>query len=148
MFVSNAQTNFFLEIYKMLLFLTLLIHVNIAVHCDDRTSEFNPKFITNPNYYYFDPRTYTEDKISISAPIYHTYVILKIRCGGEWCVNGNWNCISNNSNRCYNVEHIIPKNNTIAEIRGCPVDIEGNYIMAYGAWNAVNDYYYGEKAII
>lgn len=41
------------------------------------------------------------------------------------------------------------RSNDILEIYGCPVDIEGNLIMAYGAWNQqMSNSYYGEKAEI
>jgi len=48
---------------------------------------------------------------------------------------------------CYEVEHIIPKKNNISTLKGCDqLDIQGNYIMAYGVWNnELQNYGLGEK---
>jgi hypothetical protein len=136
---------FFLS--KMLFILFLIVKIQ-ANNCDDRTSYYTNGFNVNKNYHYFDPTTYTESTQSMTVQEYKNY-IKKSVCTGEWCYDDKWGCKLGDSKNCYNVEHIIPKVNTIAELNGCSVDIQGNFIMAYGAWNqALKNEYYGEKTII
>lgn len=131
-----------------MLFLLFLI-VNADDSCDKRTSIYDSHGYLNFNSYYFDPVTYKEDTTSMTVQVYKDYIKNSYPCNGEWCVENKWGCALGNSKNCYNVEHIIPKANTILEIYGCPTDIRGNLIMAYGAWNQeLSNSYYGEKSLI
>ena len=81
--------------------------------------------------------------------VFRQYTRNNIKCLGKWCIDKQWKCNFGDSKNCYNVEHIIPKANSIEEIKNCSLDIQGNLIMAYGAWNqALSNRYYGEKNII
>jgi hypothetical protein len=107
--------------------------------------------ISNTDYYYFDPTTYFESSNSMTVEDYKNIIKSIMQCTGKWCVNGDgkWGCKVGDSKNCYNVEHMIPKANNISQIKGCSLDIRGNYIMAYGAWNqALRNDYYGEKTLI
>lgn len=131
-----------------MLFLLFLI-INADDSCDARTNIYNLHGYFNLNSYYFDSRTYTESDNSMTSRAYKDYIKSTVLCTGQWCIDKQWECYTGNSKDCYNVEHIIPKGNTILEIYGCSTDIQGNLIMAYGAWNQqLSDSYYGEKAAI
>lgn len=135
----------------MLFILILIVKIH-ANNCDDRTTYYHNGFYVNKNYHYFDPTTYSESTQPMTVQEYKND-IKKLSCTGEWCYNDKyndkWGCKVGDSKNCYNVEHIIPKANSIAELNGCSVDIQGNLIMAYGAWNqALRNEYYGEKTII
>jgi hypothetical protein len=118
--------------------------INADESCEKRTVIYDSYGKSNTNNFYFDIRTYTESTVSMTAQSYKDKIKASIPCNGQWCVDNQWKC--NKTNQCYNVEHAIPKANDILEIYGCPVDIEGNLIMAYGAWNqALSNRYYGEK---
>jgi len=130
----------------------ILILINI-VTCDDicneRTYIYQNKGYENLDYYYFDPNTYTESIIPMTNDVFRQYIINNIKCLGKWCIDKQWKCNFGDSKNCYNVEHIIPKANSIQEIKSCSLDVQGNLIMAYGAWNqALSNRYYGEKNII
>ena len=132
----------------MLLFLFFLI-IKANELCDARTAICNSHGYFNINSYYFDISTYTEETTSMTAQIYRDYIKNTIQCTGKWCVENQWKCLPGDSKNCYNVEHIIPKANTILEINGCSTDIQGNLIMAYGEWNQqLSNIYYGEKVVI
>jgi len=135
----------------MLCFLLFLI-VNADDSCEKRTKIYNYNENSNMNYFYFDERTYTENTKSMTPQAYKDNIRSTINCTGVWCVDKQWKCnIGNtrNTRDCYNVEHIIPEAHTILEIYGCPTAIQGNLIMAYGAWNQqMSNSYYGEKANI
>lgn len=127
----------------LLVFIVLCINVVIA-DCYDRTKLYGN---TNYNYYYFDPRTYNESAELIDPRTYKNR--LTVACIGQWCVDGQWKCKYGDTQNCYHVEHIIPKNNNIQEIQGCDTNVVGNLIMSYGAWNQLlSDGYYGEKVEI
>jgi hypothetical protein len=131
-----------------MLFLLFLI-INADDSCDLRTAVYDSHGYLNLNSYYFDTATYTESTTSMTPQIYKDYIRKQIPCTGEWCIENQWRCDFGNNQDCYNVEHIIPKANTILEIYGCPTDIQGNLIMSYGKWNQqLSNKYYGEKALI
>lgn len=133
----------------MLLLIFLFINLIKGDSCDKRTSYYNAAFMPNNNYYYFDPDTYLESSNSMSVEDYKNTIKTNIQCTGEWCIDNKWGCKVGDSKNCYNVEHMIPKANNISQIKGCSLDIRGNYIMAYGAWNqALSNGYYGEKTFI
>lgn len=136
----------------MLSLILILILINI-VSCDDicneRTYIYQNKGYENLDYYYFDPNTYIESIIPMNNDVFRQYIRNNIKCLGKWCIDKQWKCNFGDSKNCYNVEHIIPKANSIEEIKNCPLDVQGNLIMAYGAWNqALSNRYYGEKNII
>lgn len=124
----------------MLFILFSIVYAN----CNDRTKLFGK---TNDNYYYFDPRTYTESSEYITPRQYRAS--LTVPCTGQWCIDNQWKCNFGDSSHCYNIEHIIPQANDIEEIKGCSTDVVGNMVMAYGGWNqALSNKYYGEKVAI
>lgn len=132
----------------VLLFLTINI-VDSSESCDSRTSVYNGHGIFNFNNYYFDSRTYMESHMAMMPRTYKENIRDTISCTGEWCIEGQWKCNIDNSRDCYNAEHIIPKANSIKEISGCSLDIQGNLIMAYGKWNQeLSNGGYGEKVAI
>lgn len=117
--------------------------------CDKRTSYYHDTFVSNNNYYYYVPMTYFESDNSMTVQNYKELIKSISLCTGKWCVNNKWGCAVGDSKNCYNVEHIIPTANNIPQIKGCSLDIRGNYIMSYGAWNqALGNDYYGEKSLI
>lgn len=128
--------------------LLIIICVVYANDCSERTSYFRNGFFVNKNYHYYDPTTYTSSTNPMNVQDYKNYIKEK-PCTGEWCVENKWGCNKNDNKNCYNVEHIIPKSNNISELKGCNVDVQGNLIMSYGAWNqAMRNAYYGEKVNI
>jgi hypothetical protein len=130
----------------MLFILFLVIN---AEPCDKRTKIYDLVGNSNQNNFYFDIKTYTESTVSMNNQAYRDKVKASIPCNGQWCVDNQWKCLPGNSKDCFNVEHIVARSNDILDIYGCPVDIEGNLIMAYGAWNQqLSNSYYGEKAEI
>ncbi len=132
----------------MLIFLLFLI-VSADDSCEKRTKIYDLNGNSNANYFYFDERTYLETAENITPQNYKNNIINTIPCTGIWCIDKQWKCQFGNSRDCYNVEHIVPKAHNILEIYGCPVDIQGNLIMAYGAWNQqLSNSYYGEKVEI
>lgn len=133
--------------------LTLVFVKSCICQCDERTRIYNDHGRSNDNYWYFDPRTFTKSTLhavtKITPQQYKTLINKDVPCVGQWCVDSAWKCNVGDSQSCYNVEHIIPKGNTIKEIGGCSTDILGNFIMSYGAWNqALSNKYYGEKVEI
>lgn len=134
----------------MFILLIILIHIIHANNsCNARTSIYTQHGYSNTNSWYVDETTYAASTDSMTAQNYRNHIRNTIVCTGRWCVDGKWNCAPGNSRDCYNVEHIIPKANSIKEISGCSLDILGNYVMAYGAWNqALSNGYYGEKVTI
>jgi len=145
----------------MLLLLTCILIVG-ANNCDDRTLIYQSHRHDNTNNYYFVSQTHMEGTTKMNAQDYRTYIKDVLGCTGKWCVEGQWKCnldknvrenistdFVRDSKNCYNVEHIIPKANNIKELEGCSLDIQGNLVMAYGAWNqALSNTYYGEKATV
>lgn len=129
--------------------LLLLFSFVYANNCNERTSYYNGILIGDFDYYYYDHNTYTENIKSMSIEEYKLHIISTVPCTGKWCVNGKWPCKYGDSKNCYNVEHIIPTMNNIKALIGCSLNIQGNMIKAYGAWNqALSNEYFGEKAII
>ena len=132
----------------MLFFLFILI-TYADDSCEKRTKIYDLNGNSNTNYFYFDDRTYTESTKSMTLNDYKDYIRVTLPCVGVWCLNKQFICEKNNSRNCYNVEHIVPKAYDILEIYGCNLDIQGNFIMAYGAWNQqLSNNYYGEKVNI
>lgn len=133
-----------------MLLLIIILSVN-ANPCDERTSYYISGWNVNKNYHYFDPTTYFRSNQPMTVQDYKNKISLT-PCTGEWCNygnNGKWGCNKGDSKNCYNVEHIIPKANSLKELKGCSLDIEGNLVMSYGAWNqALKNEYYGEKTAI
>src|SRR5436190_12329585 len=117
------------------LLLVLINTIDANNLCDSRTSVYNEQGIFNSNNYYFDMNTYMESHMAMKVQPYKNYIKASVMCTGEWCIDGQWICKVNNSQDCYNAEHIVPKGNNIKEINGCSLDIQGNLIMAYGKWN-------------
>lgn len=133
----------------MLLLIFVFVFSIKGDSCNKRTSYYNAAMMPNYNYYYFDPTTYFESSNSMTVDDYKNTIKSVVQCTGEWCVNKKWGCKVGDSRNCYNVEHMIPKANSLHQIKGCSLDIRGNYIMSYGAWNqALGNDYYGEKTFI
>lgn len=129
--------------------LLICIWIVKANNCDERTLIYKSHINDNTNYYYFVPQTHMAGTAKMNAQDYRTYVKDVFGCTGKWCVEGQWKCNIGDSKNCYNVEHIIPKVNNIKEISDCSLDIQGNLVMAYGAWNqALSNTYYGEKTTV
>jgi hypothetical protein len=59
-----------------------------------------------------------------------------VGCTGRWCIDEEWKCRVGDNQECYNLEHIIDKQNSNVEFGDkFNKDIVGNYIFAYGRWN-------------
>jgi hypothetical protein len=135
----------------MLLYVLLFQYV-VCESCDDKTTVYLSRFKTgsgNQNYFYFDPDTYNYSLETTTNEKFRRLMKNNVKCTGKWCVDGEWKCKLGNNRDCYNVEHIIPQANQITDIQGCSLDIVGNLVMAYGAWNQeLSNSYYGEKVIV
>lgn len=133
----------------MLFILLLILIIRGDDICDKRTKIYQDVGNNNSNYFYFDPNTYMESIVPMNNDIYKKYIRDRIKCIGKWCIDNEWKCNFGNSRPCYNAEHIVARSNSIKEIEHCSVDIQGNLIMAYGAWNQdMKNSYYGEKNIV
>jgi hypothetical protein len=60
------------------------------------------------------------------------FVNSNIRCTGDRCIKGKFNCIKGNNVDCYNVEHIFDKRNGSLYKNK---NIAANMVMAWGEWN-------------
>lgn len=56
-----------------------------------------------------------------------------IACTGSWCVEGQFKCLSGDSQNCYNLEHVVDLHHSI--LGEYNKNIMGNIVMAYGLWN-------------
>lgn len=133
----------------MLLLLSFLVLVDAS--CLDRTPEYNPEYVSNPNYYYFDPRTHINSYEPQSNTSYIINLVIRLRCVGVHCIgidDGSWACNDNNDS-CYTVGFVIPTFSNIKELDGCDVNVSANYIMTYKPWNiALGNAFYGERVKI
>jgi len=116
----------------MLLFLLL-------VTCNEHTSVYQtfggPDNVDNR---YFVAETYSagvpECQTFADNSQFRNKVKANYVCSGRWCRADGWTCGQGNK-QCYEVEHIIPKANTIPGLAECNANIYGNVVMAYGMWN-------------
>jgi hypothetical protein len=122
--------------------------------CDMRTVTFQEHGINNDNGYYFVPMTYGAGTYKCNTINNNTQFRDKINsmfeCTYSHCmIDNTWGCNFGDSQNCYNVEHIIPKNNKLTELSDCNTNIYGNLIMAYGKWNTeLSNGYLDEKILI
>lgn len=122
--------------------------------CGKRTVTFQERGSDNDNGYYFVPITYGAGNYKCNTINNNTQFRDKINsmfeCTYSHCmIDNTWGCNFGDSQNCYNVEHIIPKNNKLTELSGCNTNIYGNLIMAYGKWNQeLSDGYLDEKILI
>ena len=115
--------------------------------CSQHTAIYNAHGKLNDGNFYFVEKTFNYGNefnpclvMDPNNALFRNYMSNNLPCAGTWCSNvGNnkngWNCKMSNRD-CYEVEHIIPKANSIKELEGCDTNIFGNLIMAYGKWNA------------
>lgn len=100
--------------------------------------EENWETTKNRNYMFFDDRTFGKDIFDDPCILinnnqkYQKFINEKINCLGKWCVNQQFSC---KSKPCYEVDHIIDKNNPEYDDEEC-VMIAGNLVMAYSKWNS------------
>jgi hypothetical protein len=92
----------------------------------------------NLNNYFFVPETFgpllTDRCTAIDINTdYRNKVESSVRCSGQWCSGNTFSCIFGGN--CYQVEHIIDKENSDPALAGCSTNIYGNLVMAYGDWN-------------
>lgn len=153
-----------------MLFVAIITTMTIAMvsasepkFCNDRTSLFS-NYGNVEQSYFFIAETYNiagDPNIAYNSNTqYREQVEARMTCRGVHCIkktaNGkSWGCVEFGDtaprHQCYEVEHIIPRANTIDELSECSafLDISGNFVMAYGKWNgALSNKYYGEKQII
>lgn len=148
---------------KFLLFIIAYIVSVQSLYCDERTKTFLEHGISNNNNFYTVRNTYmriSSDECAKTSPYkFRSFMDTNMKCDGEHCVKfpdppeKSWACKSFdpswNTQKCYNVEHIIPTNHLIDELSGCDTNITGNLIMSYGVWNTqLGNTHYGEKELI
>lgn len=143
----------------LILFITQInMQDQFNTDCNARTEVFNNHGPFNDNNYYFVTDTYTLETylrcIKVSNRDFKNRLNIIYPCDGIHCVTNTthrntWGCKLDNSQDCYNVEHIIPTANNIPTLRECDTNIYGNLVMAYGRWNQqLSNSYYGEKYLI
>lgn len=101
------------------------------IYYDWHTNLFDKTFFLNETFF-------TDPSIICTPVTRQSYIQLlqdyNISCSGDWCIDGQFKCLSNNNN-CYHVEHIIDTTCSIKEFEYMDKNILGNVIMAYGLWN-------------
>lgn len=122
--------------------------------CADRTSIYSQHGSSNADNFYYVPSTYLGTAENIVSTTYLERLRQQgITCVGVWCPPGGSWCAGS---QCYQVEHMIPRKNTISGLEGCcgtatknHCDNTANFIMAYGTWNnQLSNSYIGEKVEI
>lgn len=126
--------------------------------CDIHTAVFTEHGSSNENNYYFVNKTYGRNlgieicTVNEGTKSFRNVLNKQMPCNGAHCqpnASTSWGCLKNNSQECYNVEHIIPVKHNISELLDCNANIYGNLIMAYGLWNQqLGNTHYAEKKLI